>query len=49
MGVSCMMALRTYLSSFITDPLLVDIVLGLFVLLAAAAILRLFGFGIFKD
>lgn len=44
-----MSALRDYLMTFIVDPDLVDIVMGLFVLLSAAAILRLFGCGIYKD
>lgn len=44
-----MTALKAYIATFISDPLLVDIVMGLFVLLAAAAILKVLGFGIFKD
>jgi len=40
---------KEYLETFISDPDVVNIVLGLFVLLAAAAILKVLGFGIFKD
>lgn len=44
-----MEALKEYLSTFIDDPDMVSIVLGLLVLLTAAAILKALAFGIFKD
>lgn len=44
-----MEAFRNYLSTFITDPDLVNIVMALLVLLTAAAILKVIAFGIFKD
>lgn len=40
---------RTYLETFIDDPDAVNIVLILLVLLAAAAILKVLGFGLYKD
>lgn len=44
-----MSAFRNYLETFIQNPDLVDIILGLFVLLVAMAIVRALGFGLFKD
>lgn len=41
--------LRTYLMTFIDDPDAVNIVLVLVVLLSAAAILKVLGFGLYKD
>ena len=41
--------LKVYLSSFIDDPDAVNIVLVLTVLLCVASILKVLGFGIYKD
>lgn len=41
--------LKNYLATFIDDPDAVNIVLILLVLMAAASILKVLGFGLYKD